>query len=52
MKRLVLPVVLISFTVICLCFVHIDNINKLDKELNTIQSQKEFKLDSRNVQNQ
>ena len=37
MKRLVLPLVLISFAFVCLCIVHIDNINKLEKESNRLQ---------------
>ncbi|SEK37363.1 hypothetical protein SAMN04487910_0372 [Aquimarina amphilecti] len=32
MKQLLLPVVLICFTIFCLGFVHIDNMNELDKE--------------------
>lgn len=30
MKRLVLPLALLTFTVICLSIVHLDNINKLN----------------------
>ncbi|WP_405206372.1 hypothetical protein [Aquimarina sp. LLG6339-5] len=37
MKRLFLPVALISFAVICLSIVHIDNVNKLDKEYNQLR---------------
>ncbi len=32
MKRLLLPLVLISFSVICLSIVHIDNVNKLESQ--------------------
>jgi len=37
MKRLFLPLALISFAVICLSIVHIDNVNKLDKEYNQLR---------------
>lgn len=37
MKRLVLPLVLVSFAFVCLCIVHIDNINKLERESNRLQ---------------
>ncbi len=39
MKRLFLPIALISFAVICLSIVHIDNVNKLDKEYNQLTEQ-------------
>ncbi len=32
MKRLLLPIVLIAFAIICLSIVHIDNVNKLDAQ--------------------
>lgn len=32
MKRLLLPLALIAFAVICLSIVHIDNVNKLDAQ--------------------
>ncbi|WP_299443808.1 hypothetical protein [uncultured Aquimarina sp.] len=37
MKRLFLPIALISFAVICLSIVHIDNVNKLDEEYNQLR---------------
>ncbi|GAA0722352.1 hypothetical protein [Aquimarina litoralis] len=37
MKRLFLPLALISFAVICLSIVHIDNVNKLDKKYNQLR---------------
>ncbi|MFD2562120.1 hypothetical protein [Aquimarina rubra] len=37
MKRLFLPIALISFAVICLSIVHIDNVNQLDKEYNQLR---------------
>ncbi len=37
MKRLLLPVVLIAFAVICLSIVHIDNVNKLDAQSNELR---------------
>ncbi|WP_299253541.1 hypothetical protein [uncultured Aquimarina sp.] len=37
MKRLFLPIALISFAVICLSIVHIDNVNKLDDEYNQLR---------------
>lgn len=37
MKRLFLPIALLSFSVICLSIVHIDNVNKLDKEYNQLR---------------
>ncbi len=32
MKRLLLPIALIAFAIICLSIVHIDNVNKLDAQ--------------------
>ncbi|GAA4271687.1 hypothetical protein U6A24_13955 [Aquimarina gracilis] len=32
MKRLLLPIALIAFAIICLSIVHIDNVNKLDQQ--------------------
>lgn len=32
MKRLLLPIILITFAVICLSIVHIDNVNRLDAQ--------------------
>ncbi|MFL1895156.1 hypothetical protein ACJRPK_05605 [Aquimarina sp. 2-A2] len=37
MKRLFLPIALLSFAVICLSIVHLENINKLDKESTELQ---------------
>ncbi|MDH7445643.1 hypothetical protein [Aquimarina sp. 2201CG14-23] len=37
MKRLFLPIALISFAVICLSIVHIDNVNKLDEEYHQLR---------------
>lgn len=37
MKRLFLPLALLSFAVICLSIVHIDNVNKLDKKYNQLR---------------
>ncbi len=37
MKRLLLPIVLIAFAVICLSIVHIDNVNKLDAQSNELR---------------
>ncbi|WP_378174954.1 hypothetical protein [Aquimarina sp. SS2-1] len=42
MKRLFLPIALISFAVICLSIVHIDNVNKLDKEYNDLREKHQF----------
>jgi len=44
MKRLFLPIALISFAVICLSIVHIDNVNKLDEEYN--QLRKKHQIDN------
>lgn len=41
MKRLLLPIVLISFAVICLSIVHIDNVNKLDAQSNELRKKQE-----------
>ena len=41
MKRLLLPIVLITFAVICLSIVHIDNINKLDAQSNELRKKHE-----------
>ncbi len=32
MKQFLLPIVLICFTILCLAFIHIDNMNKLNQE--------------------
>lgn len=37
MKQLLLPVILICFAICCLGFVHIDNMNKLEKETSEIE---------------
>ncbi|WP_108869248.1 hypothetical protein [Aquimarina aquimarini] len=37
MKRLLLPIILISFAVVCLSIVHIDNVNKLDTQSNELR---------------
>ncbi len=37
MRRLFLPMALITFTVICLSIVHIDNVNKLDAQSNELR---------------
>ncbi|WP_378187764.1 hypothetical protein ACE939_05230 [Aquimarina sp. W85] len=44
MKRLLLPIALLSFAVICLSIVHLNNIRKLDKESNELR-EKQFQLD-------
>lgn len=36
MKRLLLPIILICFTILCLVFVHVDNMNKLGKEIGKV----------------
>ncbi|WP_024770052.1 hypothetical protein [Aquimarina macrocephali] len=43
MKRLLLPIVLITFAVICLSIVHIDNINKLDAQSNELRKKHQTK---------
>lgn len=45
MKRLFLPLALISFAVICLSIVHIDNVNKLDAESNKLREKQQSQLD-------
>ncbi|MHA7057222.1 hypothetical protein ACWGOQ_0008395 [Aquimarina sp. M1] len=42
MKRLFLPIALITFAVICLSIVHIDNVNKLDKKYNQLREKHEI----------
>ena len=42
MKRLFLPLALISFAVICLSIVHIDNVNKLDEKYNQLREKHQF----------
>ncbi|MBW1296990.1 hypothetical protein [Aquimarina litoralis] len=42
MKRLFLPLALISFAVVCLSIVHIDNVNKLDKKYNQLREKHQF----------
>ncbi|WP_298319213.1 hypothetical protein [uncultured Aquimarina sp.] len=46
MKRLFLPIALISFAVICLSIVHIDNVNKLDEEYNQLREKHQINSDS------
>ncbi len=41
MKRLLLPIMLIVFAVICLGIVHIDNINKLDAQSNELRKEQQ-----------
>lgn len=48
MKRLFLPIALLSFAVICLSIVHLENINKLDKESNELR-EKQLKLNQNNT---
>jgi len=54
MKRLFLPIGLISFAIICLSIVHIDNINKLDAEFNELREKhktKNLSFDTNNSSN-
>ncbi|WP_298539446.1 hypothetical protein [uncultured Aquimarina sp.] len=46
MKRLFLPIALISFAVICLSIVHIDNVNKLDEEYNQLRERHQINSSS------
>ncbi|MCX2763015.1 hypothetical protein [Aquimarina muelleri] len=49
MKRLLLPMILITFAVICLSIVHIDNINKLDAQSNELRKKyntEQYKLEN------
>ncbi len=39
MKQFLLPIALICFTMFCLIFVHIDNMNKIQKERITMKVQ-------------
>ncbi|WP_282079050.1 hypothetical protein [Aquimarina algiphila] len=48
MKRLLLPIVLITFAVICLSIVHIDNVNKLDAQSNELRKKQQTEFDSGN----
>ncbi|TSE11480.1 hypothetical protein [Aquimarina algiphila] len=48
MKRLLLPIVLITFAVICLSIVHIDNVNKLDAQSNELRKKHQTEFDSGN----
>ncbi len=48
MKRLLLPIVLITFAVICLSIVHIDNVNRLDAQSNELRKKhntKQYKIE-------
>ncbi len=36
MKQFLLPIILICFTIFCLGFVHIDNMEKIDKEITEV----------------
>lgn len=44
MKRLLLPISLITFAVICLSIVHIDNINKLETKSKELKEKYESKI--------
>ncbi len=46
MKRLFLPIGLITFAIICLSIVHIDNINKLDAEFYELREKHKTKQPS------
>ncbi|MCK8520284.1 hypothetical protein M0D21_01825 [Aquimarina sp. D1M17] len=46
MKRLLLPLALISFSVISLSIVHIDNINKLDTHSNELRKKVDTELNT------
>lgn len=48
MKRLLLPIVLLTFAVICLSIVHIDNVNKLDAQSNELRKKHQTEFDSGN----
>lgn len=45
MKRLFLPLALVSFAVICLSIVHIDNVNKLEAESNKLRKKHQSHID-------
>lgn len=45
MKRLFLPLALISFAIICLCIVHIDNVNKLEAESIKLREKQQSQLE-------
>ncbi len=48
MKRLLLPILLIAFAVICLSIVHIDNVNKLDAQSNELRKKQDTGLQVEN----
>ncbi|MBQ4819247.1 hypothetical protein [Aquimarina sp. MMG016] len=45
MKRLFLPLALISFAIICLGIVHIDNVNKLEAESIKLREKQQSQLE-------
>ncbi|WP_344928095.1 hypothetical protein [Aquimarina addita] len=50
MKKILLPLILISFAIITLGFIHIDNVNKLDQQYNDLRDkqQKNNTIDTEN----
>ncbi len=50
MKQFLLPVVLICFTILCLVFVHIDNMNKLNKEKIALDKKQDKKMHTKSIQ--
>jgi len=51
MKRLFLPIALISFAVICLSIVHIDNVNKLENQSNELREKRNSSIQKENQAN-
>ncbi len=47
MKRLLLPIALIAFTIVCLSIVHIDNINKLDTQSNELRKKQQTEFNTK-----
>ncbi len=50
MKQFLLPAVLICFTALCLVFVHIDNMNKLNEEKIALDKKQNLEVYTKSIQ--
>ncbi len=52
MKQFILPISLISFAVICLSIVHIDNVNKLESQSDKLRKKHQIDVSIESKSNQ
>ncbi len=52
MKQFILPISLISFAVICLSIVHIDNVNKLESQSDELRKKHQIDVSIESKSNQ